>query len=143
MSIMKGEIMFSATVWVILALSVYMLPAMVAAGRHHRSGTAIAVLNVLLGWTLLGWVGALVWALTGPPGSPAGRPDVQTRCPECRELIIKGARRCKHCSADLTGRGAGVPGVSVAPGMRPCPDCLRLAPVADQYCPACGHNMAP
>lgn len=41
----------------------YMLPAIVASRRGRAPG-AIMVLNILLGWTLLGWVLALVWACT-------------------------------------------------------------------------------
>ena len=42
----------------------YMLPGIVASVRHHRNRLAICMLNLLLGWTLLGWIGALVWACT-------------------------------------------------------------------------------
>jgi hypothetical protein len=40
----------------------YFLPSIVAAWRLHRHKGAIFVLNLLLGLTVLGWVGALVWA---------------------------------------------------------------------------------
>jgi hypothetical protein len=40
--------------------------------RHHNA-VAILVLNLLLGWTLIGWMVALVWALTKPPPPPAPR----------------------------------------------------------------------
>lgn len=43
---------------------VYFLPMMVAIGRRHHQVGAIIILNLLLGWTLLGWIGALVWAAT-------------------------------------------------------------------------------
>lgn len=45
-------------------LGVYCIPMFVAMYRNHRQMLAIIVLNFLLGWTLLGWVGALVWACT-------------------------------------------------------------------------------
>ena len=41
----------------------YMLPALVAHHRGHRQTKAIAVLNIFLGWTVLGWIVALVWAM--------------------------------------------------------------------------------
>ena len=45
---------------------VYFLPAFVAfLNRHHNTG-AIFVLNLLLGWTLLGWIAALVWSCAKP-----------------------------------------------------------------------------
>jgi hypothetical protein len=54
---------------VILVLGgvLYMLPWAIAAGHKHRQATAIFALNLLLGWTFIGWVVALVWALTRPP----------------------------------------------------------------------------
>ena len=47
-------------------LAMYFLPAGVAALRHHRQAIAIFMLNIFLGWTVLGWVAALVWACTNP-----------------------------------------------------------------------------
>lgn len=48
----------------VLIAILYFLPAMVASVRRHRNSSAIGVLNLFLGWTLLGWVIALVWANT-------------------------------------------------------------------------------
>jgi hypothetical protein len=45
-----------------LAAFVYLVPSIV--GRRKRNAVAIFVLNLLLGWTFLGWVLALVWACT-------------------------------------------------------------------------------
>jgi hypothetical protein len=42
----------------------YMTPTIVACAREHRQTIAIAKLNILLGWTVIGWVSALAWALT-------------------------------------------------------------------------------
>ena len=42
----------------------YMMPWCIAVMRGHRSSMAIGALNLLLGWTLLGWVAAFVWSLT-------------------------------------------------------------------------------
>lgn len=46
-----------------LAIFVYLLPAFVALQRKHVNTTAICVLNILVGWSFIGWVAALVWAL--------------------------------------------------------------------------------
>lgn len=43
-------------------LFIYFFPAVVARWRGHQSTMAIFVLNLFLGWTVLGWVVALVWA---------------------------------------------------------------------------------
>ena len=41
----------------------YFLPTIVAFARSKRDSTSIFVLNFLLGWTAVGWIIALVWAL--------------------------------------------------------------------------------
>jgi hypothetical protein len=41
----------------------YFLPTIIAVARSKRDIGAILVLNLFLGWTLIGWVIALVWAL--------------------------------------------------------------------------------
>jgi T4 superinfection immunity protein len=48
----------------LIALVSYFLPAVIASCRGHHNQGAIFALNLLLGWTLLGWVAALVWSLT-------------------------------------------------------------------------------
>ena len=44
------------------AAALYLLPAIVAWRNNHSKIVAITVLNILLGWTALGWVVALVWS---------------------------------------------------------------------------------
>lgn len=51
----------------IILISLYMLPTIVALGRKRRSSTAITLLNLLAGWTVVGWVAALVWAAAEDP----------------------------------------------------------------------------
>jgi hypothetical protein len=41
----------------------YFLPAIIAFARSKRDAVSILVLNLFLGWTMIGWVIALVWAL--------------------------------------------------------------------------------
>ncbi len=47
-------------------IPLYMLPAFIAGYRSHRNTGAVAILNVLLGWTGLGWVAALAWSFARP-----------------------------------------------------------------------------
>jgi hypothetical protein len=49
---------------IVAAIAIYFLPSIVASNRRHQNAEAIAVLNLLLGWTVLGWIVALVWAFT-------------------------------------------------------------------------------
>lgn len=56
--------MIGASLIFVIAIFIYFFPAMVAGHREHSQGLAIFVLNLLTGWTALGWVAALVWACT-------------------------------------------------------------------------------
>lgn len=59
------------TALVIVALFLYFLPTYLAYKHEHHNTVAIFALNLLLGWTVLGWIAALVWALTRPPNAAA------------------------------------------------------------------------
>jgi hypothetical protein len=43
--------------------ALYFLPTILAFARNKRDTTSILLLNFLLGWTAIGWVIALVWAV--------------------------------------------------------------------------------
>ena len=49
---------------VVLIFTVYFLPTLIAFLIQHKNKLAIFLLNLLLGWTILGWVGSLVWSVT-------------------------------------------------------------------------------
>lgn len=42
----------------------YCLPGWIAVSRKHHNSIAIALLNLLLGWTIIGWIAALIWSVT-------------------------------------------------------------------------------
>ena len=48
---------------VVLIFALYFLPTLIAFLRQHKNKLAIFLLNLLLGWTVLGWVGSLVWSV--------------------------------------------------------------------------------
>jgi len=50
----------------VIGILVYFIPTAVAVARHHRQSVAIFLINFMLGWTLIGWLGALVWSFTNP-----------------------------------------------------------------------------
>jgi hypothetical protein len=47
---------------VVSILFLYFLPAIIAHVRRHRQIAAITLLNLLLGWTGLGWVLVFFWS---------------------------------------------------------------------------------
>jgi hypothetical protein len=45
-----------------LPLVMYFLPSIIALARSKRDLLAIFLLNFFLGWSVIGWIVALVWA---------------------------------------------------------------------------------
>ena len=82
----------------LVALGAYFIPWFVALGRKHHNTPAIFLLNLLLGWTLIGWVVAMVWAFTKSPT-------------ERREASVSSgaSKQCPYCAEFDQNRGAGVP----------------------------------
>lgn len=50
----------------LVLIAFYFLPTLIASGRHLPERIAIAMLNLFLGWTVIGWFIALIWAVTAP-----------------------------------------------------------------------------
>lgn len=46
-----------------IGFGLYFAPALIAGHLKHRQFTGILLLNMLLGWTFIGWVAALIWAV--------------------------------------------------------------------------------
>jgi hypothetical protein len=85
---------------------VYVLPAVVAFARGHTWAWPITALNLLLGWSLLGWVAALVWAASPferrPEAASAPAPEMATApCTACGEAIGTTWLKCPRCGARL------------------------------------------
>jgi hypothetical protein len=49
---------------------IYWMPTIVALARQSSSRGAIAALNLFFGWTVLGWIVALVWSIGSTTGYP-------------------------------------------------------------------------
>lgn len=60
------------------AVAIYLLPTYIALARHQPHRRHITTINLAWGWTIIGWIHALLLA-TGHPTGPAspltGRPD--------------------------------------------------------------------
>src|SRR3954453_5560338 len=63
-----------ATLWtIIVCFLLYLLPTMIAAGRKSKRTAGVFVVNFFLGWTLLGWVLALAWAIGSDKEETTGK----------------------------------------------------------------------
>lgn len=88
----------------LIGLILYFLPSII--GRNKRNSTAIFWLNLLAGWTFVGWIVALFWALANDSYAPAvaAQPNEPRTidasamlCSGCGKYSAPGARFCSSC----------------------------------------------
>ncbi len=48
--------------YAMLFLATYMMPTFVAIARNHNQTTTISILNLVFGWSVVGWVILLLWS---------------------------------------------------------------------------------
>lgn len=53
---------FLALVMFLVMVGFYIAPAVVAYLTHRQHFAVIAAITITLGWTVVGWIGALIWA---------------------------------------------------------------------------------
>jgi len=51
----------------VIGCVMYFAPSLIAFARDKSNKVAILALNTLLGWSMIGWVVSLVWALSAEP----------------------------------------------------------------------------
>lgn len=75
---------------------IYLLPAIIAFHRQHPNRWVILILNVVLGGTIIVWLGCLVWAfravhITGDPGgSHGGESGLNIVANDVRRVRLEG-----------------------------------------------------
>jgi hypothetical protein len=85
----------------IFVVLLYFLPAIIAYRQKKLNKEAILALNVFLGWTVLGWVVALVWAYTkNDANSAVARSSVL--CASCGKYSDGRSSFCAHCGRGLS-----------------------------------------
>jgi hypothetical protein len=85
-------------------LLLYFLPTILAMVRRHHNVLGVFLLNFFLGWSVIGWIIALVWSLSAPPvmvvPMPYGGPPPPIQlCPHCGRPVATAAAFCGNCGA--------------------------------------------
>jgi Superinfection immunity protein len=85
--------MFSLLVLTLL----YFLPSII--GKDKRDATGIFLVNLFLGWTLIGWVAAFLWACAADQPAVVRYVPVSAGrfCCQCGSLSRADARFCVAC----------------------------------------------
>jgi len=97
------------------SVALYFLPTLIGVSRHKTNLVGIFLVNFFLGWSIIGWVIALVWAVStervdqmayapGMPPAPPPQPQPQMHsryCPNCGSAGAAGAQFCATCGRRL------------------------------------------
>ena len=86
----------------VFLLLLYFLPAII--GRDKRDATSILLFNLFLGWTGIGWLIALVWAVSAEPCPRVHMIPVAVAgryCCRCGSAALPGAQFCTACGCTV------------------------------------------
>lgn len=76
---MAGDPSLTGVIGVIILVGCYFVPTIVAFERDKRGAGGVALVNFFLGWTVIGWLIALVWASMGKTRSEQKREERRHR----------------------------------------------------------------
>ena len=48
----------------LISLAIYLIPTIIAKVKRKRNLSGIALLNIFTGWSMVGWIISLVWAVS-------------------------------------------------------------------------------
>ena len=68
-----GAVWTGILLWLVVVLIFYFVPTAVAQYRKAANTTTVLIVNLFLGWTVIGWIIALILAFAGDSGAQAKR----------------------------------------------------------------------
>uniref|UniRef100_E6Q4B6 Superinfection immunity protein n=1 Tax=mine drainage metagenome TaxID=410659 RepID=E6Q4B6_9ZZZZ len=72
----------------LIGVAVYFLPSIIAFSKNRSNRFAILAVNFFFGWTFLGWVIALIWALSVDREVVAMQPQQQQQQQQQQQIIV-------------------------------------------------------
>lgn len=107
----SGNFMVAGIPFLILLILLvpYFLPTIIAFVRKHQNAAPILLLNLFLGWTLIGWIASLIWALSSPQvganvniyNVPSSASTLINFCSQCGAKTGPSDSFCSGCGAKI------------------------------------------
>ena len=160
-----------AIVFVLIGIGIYFIPTIVASTRKVTNVGSVFVINLFLGWTLVGWAVALAMAVktnmtqvhvVTSSVDPSPRPATSTlesgRLPlpakpnpvgDSLVSIPDGPEAapttwCDKCNKELRSGAKYCPECGTQAhevNLYECVDCSASIALDDKYCPSCGSSV--
>ncbi len=110
----QGGLLIVGVIVGLIFLAIYFLPALIGRKRGISSGGALFVVNLLFGWSGIGWFICLLWAATGATRAQDAYYRQQDRTPGAdpaadrayREAYAKERARLDHEAQQRANREA-------------------------------------
>lgn len=87
----------------LLMTALYFLPTILAHNKRDFAG--IFLVNFFFGWTVIGWVIAMIWACSAEIRPPhvmvVAGPGVAHYCTRCGTIGVVGGRFCGTCGRPI------------------------------------------
>lgn len=89
----------SAVAGFIVLAALYFIPTIVAMSRKVTNSGSVFVINLLLGWTVIGWIIALAMAVKTktPQVVVVTQATPLPACASCGTSLIPGQQFCSNC----------------------------------------------
>lgn len=85
-----SRVTFTVIITCIFGFMLYVIPMFIALKRKHPQRFPIGCLNIFLGWTFIGWVVCLVWALSNTKTEAQNSSNKYNDLAKLQELKEKG-----------------------------------------------------
>jgi RNA polymerase subunit RPABC4/transcription elongation factor Spt4 len=118
---------FIVLIFVLIGICVYFIPSFVAVTRKVTNTGSVFVINLLLGWTLVGWAVALAMA-------------VKTNMTQI-EVVTRSADTAASQSKPPAAQPTPTSALSNAPGSKRCSRCDQKLDDNATICSRCGLSM--
>ena len=129
-------------VFFIIIIGAYFVPAIFAFKRNSKSKVPILVLNILFGWTGLGWIVCFIWTFTSEkaPVSPGrfSAPIIRKKTIDQQSIVL-----CTKCGSEVSNtskfcESCGIAISDTKPKIVFCIKCGSEVSNTSKFCKNCG-----
>lgn len=108
----------------LVMLAFYFLPSILA--WNKKDAAAIIAINIFLGWTFIGWIVALIWAITSGPAVT---------------YVVVNQQAAPQTAPPAAAPTNAQAAAQTSPAQF-CTACGKYSPPGGTFCSTCGRRMA-